>query len=171
MSNNTHRASIKKIPLTKGFFALVSKEDFDKLNKHKWSIFEREHTCYAQRGKTINGKQKTILMHREILGAKKGQICDHIDRNGLNNVRENLRICSCLENARNSKKQKNNTSGYKGVSWSKKQNKWLANISYMKRTINLGYFDDIERAAFAYNVAAKEIYGEFANLNIIFKYE
>lgn len=157
---------MKKIPLTQGEFAMVDDEDFEEINSHKWCVLRRSHTTYAMRGITIGvGKRKTILMHREILGAKNGELCDHKDGDGLNNTRENLRICTCLENSRNSRKQKNNTSGYKGVSWSKKGKYWVAFISYMGRTINLGHFSEIKDAAKAYNAAAEEIFGEFAKLN------
>lgn len=88
---------------------------------------------------------------------------DHIDGNGLNNKWCNLREASRMENNRNYPKPKTNTSGYKGVSWAKHVNKWLAKICANNKQCHLGYFDDPVLAHEAYCKAADELHGAFAN--------
>lgn len=88
---------------------------------------------------------------------------DHIDGDGLNNRWDNLRNATNVENSRNCPKPINNTSGYKGVSWYPRTNKWVAYIGYKGKRINLGYFDDPELAHIAYCEAANELHKEFAN--------
>lgn len=90
---------------------------------------------------------------------------DHINGNTLDNRKENLRICSIAENGRNRKIQKNNTSGYSGVSYMKGVCKWQATICVNKNKIYLGVFETAEESARAYDSAAKEYFGEFARLN------
>ena len=106
-------------------------------------------------------------MHREILKCPKGLFIDHINRNGLDNRKNNLRVCSKSQNMMNTLIPKNNTSGYKGVSWSKRDKKWMAYIKIKNKFNNLGYFNIKEQAALAYNDAAKKYHGEFARLNKI----
>ena len=95
----------------------------------------------------------------------KGMVIDHINHNGLDNRRENLRICTNAENQRNRGKQKNNTSGYKGVDWRKDHKKWRARINKDNKTIHIGYYNIIEEAARAYDAKAKELHGKYAQLN------
>ena len=105
-------------------------------------------------------------MHRQIMNAPKGTPIDHKDHNGLNNTRENLRLATISENARNCEKTKRPTSSkYKGVCWNKKSKKWQAHIHYNGISIHLGLFDSEEDAAKAYDEAAKIYHGEFAVLN------
>ena len=105
-------------------------------------------------------------MHREILGITDPKInVDHLDGDGLNNQRSNLRVCTDSQNGANRGKQKNNKSGYKGVHWNKKTKKWAAQIQYHKKVLNLGYYSDIIEAAKAYDKKALELFGEFARLN------
>ena len=106
-------------------------------------------------------------MHRIILNLGGEKECDHKNGDGLDNRRENLRICSHRENQFNRKKSKNNISGYKGVSWSKKSRKWRTCIQINNKTKHLGLFIDKIQAAIIYNKAAKNLYGKFANLNKI----
>ncbi len=95
---------MKLIPLTQGKFAQVDDEDYDYLNQWKWYTTKNHKTFYAARHIRINGKQKLIYMHRVIMNIIKGYKTDHIDHNGLNNQKYNLRICTCQENNRNRKK-------------------------------------------------------------------
>ena len=110
---------------------------------------------------------KLMLLHRLIVNAPDDTVVDHINHNVLDNRKENLRICSIAENIRNSKLRANNTSGYKGVCWLKRDNKWLANITFNSKTIYLGKYNDIIDAAQAYNDAAIKYFGEYASLNEI----
>lgn len=157
---------IDKIPLTgergKGKYIIVDKENADYAKQFKWSL----HSCgYATRGKN-NGA--TFYLHREIMNAQKGQIIDHINGDKLDNRKSNLRFCTDFENTKNRDKSNGNyTSKYKGVYLDKKRNKWIAQITYNYKAINLGGFDTQEKAAQAYNEKAKELYKEFAKLNIL----
>ncbi len=158
---------MKQIKLTQGKFALVDDEDYEELSKHKWYALKGRYTFYAQRWRpALKGKQIPIIMHRLLMNAeKKCDMVDHRDGNGLNNQKENLRHCSNRENSRNRKIQANNTSGYKGVSWHKRDGKWNVNINVNQKKTHLGYFTCLIKAAKAYDAAAVKYYGEFAKLN------
>ncbi len=104
-------------------------------------------------------------MHRLLIKIPNGFQIDHIDGNGLNNQKLNLRIATASQNQINRGKQKNNTSGFKGVFGRKDKNKWRAQIKFHGKTKHLGYADDKIEAARIYNKAAVERFGEFARLN------
>lgn len=104
-------------------------------------------------------------LHRGIMNAKPNEIVDHVNGDRLDNRKSNLRLCTNAENSRNANISKNNTSGYKGVSWDKSRNLWHAQIMVDKRTIHIGRFGDKLEAAKAYNKAAVKYHGEFALLN------
>jgi len=159
---------MKKIPLTQGQVALVDDHDFEELSKFRWCAHKKRNGYYAVRCPMIDGKQKMVQMHRVIFGVTDPKILiDHADGNPLNNCRDNLRVCNHSENGRNQGKQKNNRSGYKGVFWDKRKEKWGASIRTRDRRINLGYFSTAELAAKAYNEAAKEHHKQFAKMNPI----
>lgn len=150
---------MKKIPLTQNKVAIVSDRDFEFISKFTW------HNVNGRARTTIN--KKLILMHRLIMGLKHGdeRQVDHINGNPLDNRRHNLRICTRSQNLGNSKKQKNATSKYKGVTWSKRSRKWRANIVMNGFQQCLGYFNNENEAADAYDFAAIQHFGEFAKLN------
>jgi hypothetical protein len=158
---------MKKIPLTQGQFALVDDEDFEELNKHKWQANKSLHTYYAVRSFTVSKKIRiNIKMHRQILGITDSKIkCDHIDFNGLNNQRYNLREATHLENMLNRKSKINSSSNYKGVYWRKDNKIWGAKINLKGNQIHLGFFLDEIEAAKTYDKKAKELFGQFAYLN------
>lgn len=153
----------KEIPLTKGKVAIVDDEDYPELSKYKW----RYDKGYAVRTAWINGKSKIIYMHRQILGLKGHILCDHANRNTLDNRRANLRAATKSQNASNSKVPADSKSGYKGVTWYKRTCKWRASITLHRKHMHLGYFDNIDNAVQAYNSKALELFGEFANINQI----
>ena len=153
---------MKEIQLTQGKVALVNDEDFEKLNQFKWHLAKYRKSSYAIRNITVNGKQKKIPMHCAVMN---GKGIDHIDHNGLNNQRSNLRFCTKSENAMNNQKQKNCTSIYKGVYFFKRDKKWMAHIELNGKQTYLGTFSSEVDAALAYNEKAIELFGEFANLN------
>jgi hypothetical protein len=161
---------MKKIKLTQGKWALVSDEDYEYLNQWKWYAGKcNSNIFYAARGSSrINGKRKTVRMHRVIaerIGIKNP---DHRDRDGLNNQRNNLREATLTQQKANRRNNfKNNTSEYKGVYWDKKAKKWRAYICINKKCIYLGLFINIKDAARVYNMAAIKHFGEFAVLNKI----
>jgi len=146
------------ITLTQGKFAIVDAEDYDRLNQDKWYAGKCKNTYYA--GRVEGGK--TIKMHREIMRAPKGALVDHINHNGLDNRKSNLRLCTNAQNCYNQQACATGTSKYKGVSWHKSRSKWSARIRCDRKFYNLGEFDNEMEAAMAYDDKAVELFGEFA---------
>ena len=153
----------KEIKLTRGFSTIVDDDDFEWLSKSNWHC---NANGYAVRKASKKfGRQKDIFMHREIIKTPDGMETDHINGNKLDNRKDNLRICTHAENGRNAKMRKDNTSGYKGVYFHKRDKHWVAQIDARKKQIFLGYFNTAQEAASAYDEAAKKMFGEFAKLN------
>ena len=151
---------VKEIPLTKGAVALVDDEDFEYLSQMNWYLHSGGYAA-ARHPQT----KKLTYMHREILRPSENEQVDHINRNRLDNRRSNLRKCTRTENMRNVKGA-GDTSEYKGVSYKKGRKKpWRARIHVSENQIILGDFSTEVEAAFAYDLAAKEHFGEFAYLN------
>lgn len=161
------------IPLSKTgkhagkYITVVSIEDAD-LAEFNWTVQIDTHTQYARRAIYPNGRHKKIKLHQVIMERILGremlshEQVDHKDSNGLNNVRENLRLVVQAQNKINRKKYKNNKSGYKGVC--PENDKWRADIQVNGKRIYLGAFDTKEDAYAAYCEAAKTHHGEFARL-------
>jgi hypothetical protein len=158
---SNHPKEPLRIELTFGKWAIVDAADYQRLSKYKWHAVKERRNWYA---KTLRRNGMPLGMHRLITDAPKGLFVDHIDHNGLNNCRSNLRICSNAENSRN-KRPYGRTSRYKGVSWHKGSKKFVAQITFKGKKIWLGYFVDEIDAAKAYDKKAKELFGEFAYLN------
>ncbi len=155
-----------KIPLTQGKFAIVGPQDYKYLMQWKWYYQKSRKSGYAARNS--KGLKRTIYMHRVILertGYKDFFRSDHIDRNGLNNLRDNLRPATAHQNGCNCGKYRGNTSGYKGVCWYKRDGKWQVRIRVDRRLKHLGYFDGVKDAARVYNKAVLKYHSEFAVLN------
>lgn len=158
----------KKIPLTKGQVALVDEKDYSYLSSFRWYAKwnRRNSSFYAARAIRLpNGKQHVLYMHRVVLGLKiedkrKG---DHANRNTLDNRSSNLRIATTEQNNRNSRKRKDNKSGYKGVSLLPSGN-WRATIAVSGKRKHLGVFSDPKEAHLAYCKAAHTHHGEFARI-------
>jgi AP2 domain len=156
---------MKQIPLTKGKFALVDDEDYERLAAMgKWQCVGRGKKIYAIK---MFWKKKHVIMHRLIMNASDGLEVDHRNGNGLDNQKSNLRVCGCIDNGKNLSKRSDNTSGFKGVNWHKQKSKWRARIQFDFKRIDVGYFDCPIEAARAYNAAALKYHKEFANLNQI----
>lgn len=155
------------IPVGKDHVALIDADDYDLVSQRNWFVMKRGYAHYARANyKKPNGKWSSgLLMHRLILGAPKGIHVDHINGNGLDNRRANIRLASMSQNLANRGATRKNTSGFKGVYWQKNRHKWMASIRCRGHQIHLGYYLDPEEAAKAYDVAAKELFGEFSQLN------
>ena len=161
---------MKRIKLSRGMWTLIYDKDFEIVSKFKRHCVKGLRTFYAF---SRDENRKSISMHRFLLKASKGQIVDHINRNGLDNRRSNLRFCDKKENAFNSPKQRGNySSKFKGVSFLKSDNRWIAQICAGPRMKNgesqciyLGCFLNEEKAAICYDKAALKYFGEFAYTN------
>lgn len=137
----------------------------------KWYITRGPRTAYAQRTDYTNGKRRGVLLHREVMAEilgrplEPGEEVDHINGNGLDNRRSNLRLATRSENGRNSRTRSDNTSGFKGVFWDKAAQKWRARIVVDGRRLYLGYYTDLVAAARMYDAAALAYHGAFASTN------
>lgn len=136
-------------------YATVDKQ-FSYLCRYKWN---KSDTGYARA--LIDGKWHKL--HRLVMGAPKGLQVDHINGDRLDNRKNNLRICDNGQNARNRDKQKNNTTGYKGVY--KRGLRYCAKLVVDGKQHHLGTYDTPKEAATAYNNGALKLFGEFAKLN------
>ncbi len=156
---------MKTIFLRDGVFALVDDSDYESLKEFNWFLFRcKRQTDYAYRYvRDESGKRKRIFMHRQILPHNLPHT-DHIDGNGLNNQRSNLRPAFAYQNVANSGIRKNNTSGLKGIIFIKSTGKWRARLGG-GRLSHIGVFTDKIEAARAYDEAAVKIYGEFLRPN------
>jgi len=141
---------------------VIDTEDVEKIKAYKWYKTSKSYVG-------TNVGEKHIGIHEVILGKKFNQKnpIDHKDRNKLNNRKLNFRVCSHKQNSQNRGMQKNNTSGFKGVHWSKADQKWRASIGINNKRIYLGPFAEKTDAARAYNIAATKYHKEFAFLNDI----
>lgn len=156
------------IELSKGKTALIDDADFELVSQFKWSFTpSRTGKEYAKRK---DQNRKTVSLHRFLLGLTgPSLVVDHINGDGLDNRRSNLRVCTQADNNKNMKFYSSNTSGYRGVHFNKRDQKFQANIRVDKKLRFLGYFNSAIEAAKAYNDAATMYFGEFANLNSLEK--
>ena len=161
---------MKEIVLTRSLITLVDDDDYEKFKFLRWyaSYDDRGDGFIAAHNVTnSDGSRKTLYLHREVMGLVKGEEVDHINRNTLDNRKENLRRCTHAQNMMNRRVYKNNKSGYKGVSWHEKKKKFGAAIKANKKKYFLGYFDTAKDAAIAYNEGSKRLHGDFGSPNKI----
>ncbi|WP_440109983.1 HNH endonuclease [Paenibacillus sp. QZ-Y1] len=145
--------------MSKNKYTLVDYDDYLHLNLYNWYYLNG----YAVRTSYKNGKKVTIRIHREIMKTPRGMVCDHIDGDGLNNRRVNLRNCKQSENVRNRKVGGDKLKGVSPYRYGK--DKWVARITINKKIINIGVFNCRIAAANAYNFYALIEHGEYTNLN------
>jgi len=152
---------IRYISLTRGKHAIVDAADYPALAKYKWYAqgAENGRTFYAARGH----KGHRMSMHRQIMKPPKGMVVDHINGNGLDNRRCNLRICTQLQNSQNTHRRRPGKSRFRGVF--PRGDKWQAAIQHNGESLYLGLFDDEIEAARTRDRKALELAGEFAVLN------
>jgi hypothetical protein len=154
---------IRYIPLTRGLHAIVDAEDYEWLNQYKWyaGAAPGHRTFYAR---TTRSGGRVLLMHRMIMHPPKGKVVDHINGNGLDNRRCNLRICSQGENAQNRRRHWGRSSRFLGVS-RHRDGRWQAKIRHKGHQYYLGLYDDEVEAAKVRDRKARELLGETAYLN------
>ena len=155
---------MKEIILTNGAIAKVNNSDFKKVNEINWTIQKRKNTNYALGRPHLSSP---ISMHRFIMNPPKGMVIDHINFDGLDNRRENLRICTQTENLNNRKNLSKNInkkvikSIYEGVYWNNSKTKCQSYIYFDGKKIHLGLFGCEEDASKAYNDKKKELYEDY----------
>lgn len=168
---------MKLVPLTQGQVAMVDDADYNTLSQYKWHATKNERgNYYARRyvGRAFDGRAYKISMQKEIMKPSPPMVVDHINHDTLDNRRQNLRVCTQQQNVWNSRKPKNNRSGYKGVyyldgglDYFNNPGIWVARIMVSGKIIYLGYFKDKLEAAKTYNKAAFKHFGQYACLNSI----
>jgi hypothetical protein len=158
---------MKEIPMPNkpGTVALVDDEDYERLSQYRWRAKGDRDTFYAYTDIYVGGKRKMTSMHSMVIKLGGKPQVDHIDHNGLNNQKSNLRAATHSENQRNRSKEKGNTSGFKGVSFQKSTGQWQASIRIDGTLVYMGCYGTKEEAARAYDLAAKAKHGKFAKLN------
>ena len=158
---------MKFVQITQNKFAIVDDEDFERINQYKWHATKAGNTYYASHS-TWNSSRKrksAIFMHRIILRAPKGMCVDHINGNGLDNRKINLRLCTAQQNSQYRPHHNLGSSQYHGVHWHKKKKRWQSLIETKGKCTFIGLFKTEEGAALAYDKKAKELFGEFATQN------
>lgn len=151
--------------LIAGREVLFDEKDERHIAGKEWTVRESRNTCYVQRCQYLNGEYVGYeSLHRLIAGCEDGQLVDHINGNGLDNRRSNLRLCSHVENMQNRRMHRNNQSGHKGVYFDPDLNgrPWRAQIRAHGKKHCLGRFDTAEQACEAYKNAALRLHGPFA---------
>jgi hypothetical protein len=156
-------ASMVEVPLTRERIALIDDDDFETVSRFKWCCDRQKDMRSPIYAITWN-KGKIMRMHRLILNAQPGQLVDHINGNGLDNRRSNIRICTIAENAHNIHKTRGK-SIFKGVSWHDKHKIWDVTITLDCTRIYIGTYKNELEAALAYDEAARKYHGVFASLN------
>ena len=149
---------------------ILDEEGIELYRKNTWHIVKHGKTFYLRTNLKVKGKYYCKAFHRELLQLNnQKEVVDHINGNGLDNRKENLRICLQSENIKNQVRIKTKPwqSKYKGVFWNKKNKNWRSMIGVNGKRINIGSFTSEHAAAVAYNIEAKRQFGKFANLNKI----
>jgi len=156
----------KEIALSQGKFAIVDDEDYERVSQFNWHVVGDYAVRRVRLNPPVNGKRQGVqFMHRLIMGEPQGLQVDHRNRNPLDNQRHNLRIATNSQNRMNASKPRATTarSRYKGVAYGKEG--WQAQIMKNGKSLWLGYFASEIEAAHAYDVAARDLFGEFACIN------
>lgn len=151
----------RQLLLLRGQIALVDDADYPDLRIHRWRLNSKG---YVIRSFSYDGVEKVVTLHRQIMQPPPDLVVDHIDHDKLNNTRDNLRLITRQQNQMYRRRFKNNSTGFKGVSCH--GSRWQARIHYDGQTIYLGDHDDLKTAALAYDCAARQLFGEFALLNL-----
>jgi hypothetical protein len=159
--------SFYRMPLSQGQYAIVDADDYPRLSRHKWYAVKGSKTFYAVRGIVDgHGKRLQFKMHREVLKVPDNMLVDHVNRNGLDNRKANLRPATHTQNMCNrGRSARKRGSKYKGVHWNKSMKKWRVRIGVNRTRLRIGEFSNEIEAAKAYDRAARKHHKEFAVLN------
>jgi len=159
---------VKEIPVTRGMVALVDDEDYERLASVKWHAVSAGSPgkFYARRTVGPKGAKKTLSMHQVIAQTQKGMHTDHINNNGLDNRRSNLRVCTPSQNHMNKKAQSNSKTGCPGVCFQKREQKYRARIKVGGVEKHIGLYADLDDAKSAYRAEALKWFGEFAHTSL-----
>lgn len=148
--------------------AIIDKDFHDEFKKYSWFVqpmVKQNNKKFYVRTNNKEFRSGYIFLHRLVIGAKSGEEVDHINGDTLDNRRENLRICTRKENARNREIPSNNSSGLKGVSYCKRTRRFRAYIRHNRIQRHLGYFSTAREAGAAYDRAALKLFKNFAKVN------
>jgi len=159
--------TFRRIKLTRGQYALVDPEDFERLNQYKWHCTHFGYAIRAARNKSGKGsRQVAVYMHKLVCPVPEGAIVDHINRNPLDNRKANLRPATQKQNVWNRKfVRKGGRTHYNGIRWDKNREKWQVRLAINGRRESFGYYADEVEAARAYDRVIKQYRGQFAALN------
>jgi len=152
-----------------GRTVLMDDEDYAQifLRHGGWWLWQIGRNSYVRRQVMLNGKRRNVSLHRLVMGATPGQMVDHINGNGLDNRRQNLRFVTSAQNNRNRRVKVGSTSRFKGVSHRRDRGTWRAMITVDGRQISLGCFSDEVEAAFAYDTASLQHHGDYGSRNFL----
>lgn len=158
--------SYAKILLHGRIVALIDSADIPLVEGRRWSTNRKDRNCYVYHQSYDGGIKTTEYLHRTIANPSPDEVVDHINHNGLDNRRKNLRVCSHAENVWNSNPNRQNTSSkFVGVSWHKARNNWRAVITENGRSKHIGSFQSEEDAAAAYDQYVRDHRDEYATTN------
>lgn len=164
---------MREIALTQGKKTLVDENDYEQLSGYRWCAWNNGRGRWYAVTRVATGldspRQRNLYLHRLLMKATKQQV-DHVNGDGLDNRRVNLRLCTTAQNAANRGRREGTSSKYKGVCWAGDSvGKWKASVRENGKRKHLGYFTSQNEAAIAYNRAARVLHGEFARLNEVQK--
>lgn len=157
-----------KVPLTRGYVAIVDDCDAERVLPHSWRVDMAHNSlryARASLGRRSDGDRRDVQLHRFILDAPADVLVDHRNHDGLDNRRSNLRLATASENSSNRRSLPGATSAFLGVTWHRQAQRWQAAIKKDRRSKYLGLYESEIAAARAYDAAAQHIHGEFAQLN------
>lgn len=154
-----------EFPLTQGKVVLIDDQDRELLLPYKWYAAMFRKTWYAFASEAGESRPRNLYMHRLIMGMPEGLEVGHVDGDGLNNRRDNLRLATHMQNLTNQRVNAANTSGYRGVTWNKRRMQWMAQTKHFGKHIHFGYHDNLVDAAVAYDKGMRAIHGPHCHSN------
>jgi len=138
---------------------LIDHDMLPLMSRYTWRVTRHGAMRYVTSGTSCKGKKLHMALHRMVIGAKVGEVVDHVNGDTFDNRRENLRIVTVTENNQNVRRARvTSKSGVLGVNWHKRTKKWRAQIRLNKASIHIGYFDDINEASAAYQAKKRELH-------------